>query len=352
MRNYLSTATEDSLISPPTDEGVLSAIANTPLVKLTRVLPELRFDLYAKLELLNPSGSTKDRPALNIIRHAMAAGMIREGTVIVESSSGNMGIGLAQACAYYGLRFICVVDPKTTSQNIRLLEAYGAEVDLVATPDENTGEYLHARLARVRSIVEKTENSFWPDQYSNLYNPGAHHRTMHEMVTALGGKVDYLFCATSTCGTIRGCAEYLKKNDMKTRVYAVDAVGSVIFGGKKAKRLIPGHGAALRPELFQEDMAHECIQVTDLDCIEGCRRLAKREAILAGGSSGAVLMAVERVKNEIEHGATCVVIFPDRGERYLDTIYSDKWVEEHFGSVAHLWRSPSEVPECIAVTAI
>lgn len=139
---------------------------------------------------------------------------------------------------------------------------------------------------------------------------------------------------------------------MKTRVYAVDAVGSVIFGGKKAKRLIPGHGAALRPELFREGMAHQCIQVTDLDCIEGCRRLAKREAILAGGSSGAVLMAVERVKNEIERGATCVAIFPDRGERYLDTIYSDNWVEEHFGDVAHLWESPSEAHECIAVTAI
>ena len=165
MRNYLSaTTTGDGRLLPSTDQGVLSAIANTPLVKLTRVLPDVKFDLYAKLELLNPGGSTKDRPALNIIRHGMEIGVIREGTVIVESSSGNMGIGLAQACAYYGLRFICVVDAKTTSQNIRLLEAYGAEVDLVATPDEQTGEYLHARIARVRSIVEQTENSFWPDQ--------------------------------------------------------------------------------------------------------------------------------------------------------------------------------------------
>lgn len=338
-RDHVSTATVDYRLLPSIDEGVLSAIANTPLIKLTRVFPDAKFDLYAKLEFLNPGGSTKDRPALSIIRHGLDTGMIREGTVIVESSSGNMGIGLAQVCAYYGLRFICVVDPKTTSQNIRLLEAYGAEVDLVATPDEETGEYLHARIARVRSILEKTENSFCPNQYSNTDNSGAHRRTMHEVVTALGGKIDYLFCATSTCGTIRGCAEYLKDNGMMTRVYAVDAVGSVIFGGEKAKRLIPGHGAALRPELFREDMAHKCIKVTDLDCIEGCRRLAKGEAILAGGSSGAVLMAVERVKNEIERGATCVVIFPDRGERYLDTIYSDKWVEEHFGDVARLWAN-------------
>jgi cysteine synthase A len=332
------------------DEGILSAIANTPLVKLNRVLPGVKFDLYAKLELLNPGGSTKDRPAISIIRQGMETGEIRSGTVVVESSSGNMGIGLAQACAYYGLHFICVVDPKTTVQNIRLLKAYGAEVDLVSAPDPQTGEYLQARLERVRSIAEATEGSFWPNQYANLYNPRAHRQTMHETVVALGGKLDYLFCATSTCGTIRGCAEYLKDNHMQTTVYAVDAEGSVIFGGKKAVRLIPGHGASLRPELYCEGMARECIKVSDLDCIAGCRRLAKYEAILAGGSSGAVLMAVERMKYEIEPGATCVIILPDRGERYLDTIYSDQWVEEHFGDVAHWWQSDVDVSECVTAT--
>lgn len=332
------------------NEGVLSAIGKTPLVRLSRVIPDARFKLFAKLEGLNPGGSTKDRPAFSIIRYAIESGDIRPGTVVIESSSGNMGIGLAQACLYYGLRFICVVDPKTTTQNVRLLQAYGAEVDIVQKPDETTGEYLQARLNRVKALLNSTENTFWPNQYSHRYNPIAHHQTMHEVVTELGGKVDYFFCATSTCGTIRGCAEYVRRHRLQTRIFAVDAVGSVIFGGVNGKRLIPGHGSAVRPALYQPDVAERCIRVTDLDCVIGCRRLVRQEAILAGGSSGAVLMAVEQVKDQIPVGATCVAILADRGERYLDTIYSDSWVQEHFGAVPEIWREEKEATEVMAAT--
>ncbi len=320
------------------NDGVLSAIGNTPLVRLSRVIPDARFKLYAKLEGLNPGGSTKDRPAFSIIRHAIDSGDIQPDTVVIESSSGNMGIGLAQACTYYGLRFICVIDPKATVQNVRLMKAYGAEVDVVQEPDKVTGEYLQARLNRVKSLLKSTGNTFWPNQYAHRFNPIAHHQTMREIVTALDDEVDYLFCATSTCGTIRGCAEYVRDHKLSTRIFAVDAVGSVIFGGVSGKRLIPGHGAAVRPALYQPDVAESCIRVNDLDCVVGCRRLVRDEAILAGGSSGAVLMAINQVKDKIEPGAICVAIFPDKGERYLDTIYSDSWVEEHFGDVAHLWQ--------------
>jgi N-(2-amino-2-carboxyethyl)-L-glutamate synthase len=332
------------------NEGVLAAIGKTPLVRLSRVIPDARFRLFAKLEGLNPGGSTKDRPAFSIIRYAIESGDIRPGTVVIESSSGNMGIGLAQACLYYGLRFICVVDPKTTAQNVRLLQAYGAEVDIVQKPDETTGEYLQARLNRVKALLNSTENTFWPNQYSHRYNPIAHHQTMHEVVTELGGNVDYFFCATSTCGTIRGCAEYVRRHRLQTRIFAVDAVGSVIFGGVNGKRLIPGHGSAVRPALYQPDVAERCIHVTDLDCVIGCRRLVRHEAILAGGSSGAVLMAVEQVKDQIPPGATCVAILADRGERYLDTIYCDTWVKEHFGAVPEIWRNEKETSEAMAAT--
>ncbi|HYV12202.1 MAG TPA: 2,3-diaminopropionate biosynthesis protein SbnA [Pyrinomonadaceae bacterium] len=330
------------------NDGVLSAIGKTPLVRLLRVIPDARFKLYAKLEGLNPGGSTKDRPAFSILRHAIDSGDIQPGTVVIESSSGNMGIGLAQACMYYGLRFICVVDPKATVQNVRLLKAYGAEVDVVQEPDKRTGEYLQARLNRVKDLLDSTENTFWPNQYSHRYNPIAHYQTMHEVVTELGGEVDYLFCATSTCGTIRGCAEYAREHKLPTKIFAVDAVGSVIFGGENRKRLIPGHGAAVRPALYQPDVAERCIHVTDLQCVVGCRRLVRDEAILAGGSSGAVLMAIEQIKDEIEPGATCAAIFADKGERYLDTIYCDSWVEEHFGNVAHLWQAEKEMPVMVA----
>ena len=258
-----------------------------------------------------------------------------------------MGIGLAQACAYLGMRLICVIDPKTTRQNVEILKAYGAEIDLVAQPDPSTGEFLQARISRVKALLSAIENSFWPDQYSNVNNAAAHHQTMHEIATTMSGSVDYLFCATSTCGTIRGCAEYVKANGLETKIIAVDAVGSVIFGGKPAKRLVPGHGAAVRPRLYQDDLAYDYVQVTDTDCVVGCRRLVREEAILAGGSSGAVVMAIDRVKQKIAPGAFCVGILPDRGERYLDTIYSDEWVAEHFGELSHLWETTLEAQSCM-----
>ncbi|HVF42746.1 MAG TPA: 2,3-diaminopropionate biosynthesis protein SbnA [Pyrinomonadaceae bacterium] len=331
-------------------EGILSVIGNTPLIRLTRALGDVPFRLYAKLESLNPGGSMKDRPAYSIIRRGFETGDIRPGTVVIESSSGNMGIGLAQACAYFKLRLICVVDPKATMQNIQLMRSYGAEVDMVTEPDPQTGEFLQARINRVQELLLTTENSFWPDQYSNGYNPIAHHDTMREIDEALGGEVDYIFCATSTCGTIRGCAEYLREHGLPAKAIAVDAVGSVIFGGEKAKRLIPGHGAAIRPRLYQPDLASQHVLVSDLDCVVGCRRLVRSEAVLVGGSSGAVLMAVDRMKERIPPGSNCVAIFADRGERYLDTIYSDAWVGEHFGDVSHLWEKSAEDHRWLAVT--
>lgn len=329
---------------------ILSTVGNTPLVKLNRVLGEIPFRFFAKLEGLNPGGSTKDRPALRIIKQAIQVGKITPETVIVESSSGNMGIGLAQACRYFGLRFICVIDPKTTIQNIRILEAFGAQVELIREPDPETGEFLQARINHVQFLLKSIKNSFWPNQYANDDNSAAHYQTtMHEIATALGSDIDYLFCATSTCGTIRGCAEYVRNHQMKTKIIAVDAVGSQIWGGEKGKRLIPGLGASLTPQLCRPELIDRCVYVSDLDCVVGCRRIVQREAILAGGSSGGMVAAVELQKHQIPEGATCVAIFADRGERYLDTIYSDEWVREHFGEITHLWQNPTEGEPCFKV---
>lgn len=318
-------------------QSILSAIGHTPLVELKNLFEESHFRMFVKLEGLNPGGSMKDRPARKIIEQGLRTGLITSDTVIIESSSGNMGIGLAQVCAIYKLRFICVVDPKTTAQNIKLLKAYGAELDYVTKPDPETGEYLPARINRVRQLLATVRHGLWPDQYSNLNNPLSHHQTMQEILDDLGTNPDYLFCATSTCGTLRGCSDYLHKHNLKTKIFAVDAQGSVIFGGQKATRLIPGHGAAVRPGLYRPDMIDDCIYVSDLDCVVGCRRLVRHEAILAGGSSGAVMTAVELARDRIAPGSTCVAILPDRGERYLETIYSDEWVQKHFGYIEHLW---------------
>jgi cysteine synthase A len=319
---------------------VLSAVGNTPLVRLERVFPDLPFQLYGKLESLNPGGSIKDRPAIEILEQAMLAGDVVEDSVIVESSSGNMGIGLAQACAFHGLSLICVVDAKASKQNISILEAYGARIDYVAEPDPATGEFLQARLNRVRELVVQIPGAFWPNQYANDRNSGSHYRTtMHEVALALDGKVDFVFCATSTCGTVRGCGEYVRDHrdqGMSTRVVAVDAKGSLIFSDQRAKRMFPGMGAGLRPPLCDMRFIDETILISDLECVAGCRRLVRREGILTGASSGGLIAAVGHFRDKIPAGSNAVVILPDRGERYLDTVYSDDWVRENLGDVPEI----------------
>lgn len=316
--------------------SILDTIGNTPLIELERVLSRPRIRLFAKLESFNPGGSIKDRSAYAIIGEAYESGVINQDTVVIESSSGNMGVGLAQVCRYLNLRFICVVDPKITVQNRKLLEAYGAEMSTVEEPDPATGEYLVCRLTRVRELLSQHTNAFWPNQYGNRKASDAHHKTISEILSALNGELDYLFCSTSTCGTLRGCAEILQIRSPKTVIVAVDAVGSVIFGMTPKKRLIPGHGATIVPELFNNSLANRFVNISDLECVIGCRRLMSKEALFVGGSSGAVLMAVERICEEMSDGARCAAIFPDRGERYIDTIFSDEWVSKQFGAQAKL----------------
>jgi cysteine synthase A len=332
-------------------EGITAIIGKTPLVCLKRAI-DRPFNLYGKMEGLNPSGSIKDRPALEIIRCGIDSGIIHEKTVVLESSSGNMGLSLAQICRYLGLRFICVTDPKVTPQNLRLLQTYGAEVEVVMEPDPVTKDFLQARINRVREICESLQGAFWVNQYSNLLNAQAHYRTMEEILNTLNGRVDYLFCAASSCGTLRGCAEYLKSNKLSTKIWGVDAEGSVIFGGLPGKRLIAGHGAGIKPSLYTDSLAERCIKVSDWDCIVGCRRLLQREGLLLGGSSGAAFMAVDQVREEIPPNSNCVVIFPDRGERYLDTVFNDEWVEKHWpgGSQELKKLQTSSVSEELSLT--
>jgi len=318
--------------------GILSLIGKTPLLELERFYPGASFRVFAKLEGFNPGGSIKDRPAVAILEDGLRSGVIGPDTVVIESSSGNMGVGLAQACRYYGLRFICVVDSKTAAQNLKVLQAYGTEIDCVTEPDAVTGELLQARLNRVQELLHSIEGAFWPNQYASLQNSGSHYRTtMHEIATALG-EIDFLFVATSTCGTIRGCGEYVRDHGLTTQVVAVDAVGSLIFSDRRAQRMIPGLGAGIKPPLCDLSLIDHCVHVDDLDCLLGCRRMMAREAMLVGGSSGGVLVAVEKFRGRIAAGATCVVILPDRGERYLATLFCDAWARQHFGDVSGLWQ--------------
>ena len=288
-------------------------------------------DLYAKLEYLNPGGSAKDRSGYNMILSALQTGKINQDSVIIESSPGNLGVALAQVCLLMHLRFVCVVDVKTTESNKRLLKAYGAEIDCVTEPDLETGEYLLARIKRVNQLLKEIPNSYRPNQYANIHNPEGHRPAMEEIIDSLGFVPDYIFCAVSTCGTIRGYSEYIKNHNLHTKVIAVDAVGSVIFGTERGKRLIPGHGAAVVPALYYDGMADDFIQVTDSDCVIGCKKLLKREGIFAGGSTGAIVRGLEKYMDKIPDGSSVVFVVHDRGERYLDTVYSDEWIGEKLG---------------------
>ncbi|HET8845266.1 MAG TPA: pyridoxal-phosphate dependent enzyme, partial [Ktedonobacteraceae bacterium] len=223
---------------------------------------------------------------------------------------------------------------RTTAQNISILQAYGARVEVIAEPDARTGDLLQARINHVNYLRRVIPNSWWVNQYANIYNAQAHHQTMREIASAFHNDVDYIFCAVSTYGTLRGCSEYIRRHSLKTRIIGVDAIGSVIFGGKAGRRMIPGHGASRLPELFQPDLVDQHYHISDEETVIACRRLLRREAILAGGSSGAVITAVEKTWDKIPTNATCVAILCDRGERYLDTIYSDAWVKRHFGDNA------------------
>jgi cysteine synthase A len=287
--------------------------------------------VYAKLESLNPGGSSKDRPAKWILEQALAEGRIRPGSTVIESSSGNMGIGLAQASILFGLRFICVVDPKTSLENICILRAYGAEIEYVGEPDPETREFLPARIQRVRSLLDRIPGSFWPNQYESLVNSLSHYSTTVPEIYGELERVDYLFCATSTCGTVRGCTDFVRAQGLATKVIAVDAVGSVIFGGEKGPRFLPGMGAGIRPPLCPFGQVDRCVHVSDLESVVGCRQLLRQEAIFAGASSGGVISAVRKLAPLIPEGSVCAVILPDRGERYLQTVYCEEWVQQHLG---------------------
>ncbi|MCC5950101.1 MAG: pyridoxal-phosphate dependent enzyme [Nitriliruptoraceae bacterium] len=322
-----------TVATPPvhgTTRGVLDTIGATPLVPLTGYLEVPDVALHLKLETANPGGSAKDRPALLMLEEARADGRLHAGSVVVESSSGNTGIGLAQVCRYYGLRCILVVDVRTQAANLAAMRALGADVEVVVPcgPDVDP---LVARLERVAELVALLPEAFWPNQYANPANARAHELgTMAEIDAALDGQVDVLFVAVSSTGTLGGCLDRIAARGLRTEVVAVDAIGSVLFGGVPGPRLIPGLGAGREPALASGRRADRVIRVSDLDAVVGCRRVARTDALLVGGSAGGVLHAVRQRQHELA-GATVVAVAADSGYRYLDTVFDDAWVQRTLG---------------------
>lgn len=308
------------------EESVAGCVGTTPLVRLGRCFEAPDVDVLAKLELMNPLGSVKDRPARFIVERGLDEGWIRPDSHVIESTSGNLGIALATLCRLNGLQFIAVVDPKTAEPNLQMLRTLGARIEMVDTPDDHGG-YLHTRVRRARELAGGLPHGVWINQYANELNWQAHYQGAGaEIAAQVAGPIDYLVAAVSTTGTIMGISRRLRTDHPDLEVIAVDAVGSVIFGAPPAPRELPGFGSSRVPELLEEDEIDHVVHVDDAESARGCRRLAGTEGIVAGGSSGGVVAAIERLMPGLRRPCRVVTVLPDRGDRYLDLVYDDAWM--------------------------
>lgn len=311
-----------------TISSVVECVGGTPLVQLKRIFPDSGVQLFAKLEMMNPGGSMKDRSALFMIEQGIMHGLIGAETHLIESTSGNLGIGLAMVAKIKGLKLTCVVDPKIAKTNLQIMKSMGANIDMVTEKDE-LGGYLNTRIKRVNELRHIIPDSYWINQYANEWNWKAYYSTAaNEILNQMNGPIDYLVCAVSTTGSILGFARKLRESNPYMKVIAVDAAGSVIFGGQPGAREIPGIGASRVPELLSRDEIDEVVYVRDLESVEGCRELLDREGIFAGGSSGSIIAALKKLLPSFRPSSTIVTVLPDRGDRYMDTVYDEQWVNK------------------------
>lgn len=306
-------------------DSAVDCIGCTPAVRLKRLFSQRNMDVVAKLEYMNPGGSMKDRPARFIIEQGLRDGVVDARTHLIESTSGNLGIALAMVANVYGLPFTCVIDPKTTETNETILRKMGARVVRVDEPDDSGG-YLKTRIRKVKELIYDTPHGFWINQYANELNWKAHYfGAGKEMAESLEAPVDYLVAAVSTSGSIMGCARCLREQYPQMKVVAVDAVGSVIFGADPGPRDIPGIGSSRVPEILNGNEVDEVVYVDDQEAVRGCRDLIRYEGIFAGGSSGAVVAAIQKRFQQAPDFSRIVTLLPDRGDRYLDSVYGSLW---------------------------
>ncbi|MFL4475340.1 pyridoxal-phosphate dependent enzyme [Paeniglutamicibacter sp. MACA_103] len=309
--------------------GTLSPMSS-PTVKLQRLLEAPGIEVFAKLDLLQLSGSTKERTANSLIESLLSSGRLEPGGLIVESTSGNLGIALARQSVVRGIGFVAVVDENANRSALEIMRAYGARIELVPTPPD--GNKLAARRQRVQRLLAEHPGAVTTNQYGSPDNPDAHFTTtMPEFMEAVDGRLDMLFVATSTTGTLLGCQRYLRQHRLETKLVAVDAVGSVLFGGDSGLRRFPGLGAGIVPELALQADPDVVCRVAEIDMVRGCRKLAKREGILAGASTGAIVAAMERQLPGIEAGSRIGFLVHDSGVPYLHTVYDDDWVRTNLG---------------------
>ncbi|MGA9010295.1 MAG: 2,3-diaminopropionate biosynthesis protein SbnA [Xanthobacteraceae bacterium] len=285
-------------------------------------------DVFLKLEGFNITGSIKVKTAIGLVEDLERRGIARPSeTILIESSSGNLGLALSLICAIKGYKFICVTDPNANRATIRGIELYGAKVIVVEDRD-SAGGYLGSRLKKIDQILQSDPNAIWLNQYANIANKNVHaEQTANEIANEFD-KVDWVFAGTGTTGTLAGISERLRQEFPRIKVVAVEPEGSVTFGGAPGKRNIPGIGASVKPKLADLAKPDRIIAVNEKITVEACLSFVRDYHLLVGGSTGTVLAAVQQLAPEFRHDDTIVAISADLGEKYLDTIYDPAWVEK------------------------
>ncbi len=298
------------------NKNIVSLIGNTPVVKLNNIPGTEDAEIWAKLEGSNPGGSVKDRIALSMIETAERDGRLKPGGTMVEPTSGNTGIGLAMIAAVKGYRLILTMPETMSLERRQMFEAYGAEMVLTPGPKGMKGAVEEAE-----TIAKNNPEYFMPAQFDNPANPEIHRKTTApEIIDALGADVDGFVAGIGTGGTITGVGEVLKAENPDIYIAAVEPSASpVLSGGAPGPHKIAGIGAGFVPVVLNREIYNEVIQVSNEDASDMARRLAKEEGLLTGISSGAAMCAALKVAGQLGKGKKVVVIFPDRGDRYLST---------------------------------
>jgi cystathionine beta-synthase len=312
-------------------DSLTEVMGNTPLLRLKSVTKGVaRTDnVLAKIEYLNPGGSVKDRIALRMIETAERHGLLRKGSVIVEPTSGNTGVGLAIVAQERGYRCVFTCPDKVAADKISVLRAYGAEV--VVCPTSVPPDHPDSYYSVARRLAKETPDGWQPDQYANPDNPAAHyHWTGPEIWRQTEGRITHFVAGIGTGGTISGIGRYLKEvSDGRVKIIGADPEGSVYSGGTGRPYLVEGVGEDIWPETFDKKITDEVIAVSDADSFNTTRRLAREEGLLVGGSSGLAVAAALRVAASAEPDDVIVVMLPDGGRGYLSKIFNDSWMSDY-----------------------